>query len=309
MKNTLKEVLNNFFRNFSSTIDLAEELIAARRNPQEILLLLCGRLDALASGSVREGTPSGQSFAHFVTAYGQERRLFKSVSVGDLYYEVAYHQWLLPGTIEKAGRLHRFSRVDDDILSLLIESDIPLTELAAGRFLTKILRTLRHYFRVVPGQPRKKRMSASKSKTLEVIVSALEKGKAGTDSTDAFKRALGHFIDSKIIARILYERFRCEVIHGGTVLIDEGKFFAEKEPYWKPWFSDSYGSFLQVEFPARWLMNLLRKCIEGYRSHLTAKGKLPPGIMFQAFEGDILEYSHLVDADLLPEGGSVKFDI
>ena len=133
MKKALQKVLDTFFRQFSSTAELVDRLIDSREHPQEILLLLCGRLDALASGSVREGEPGAKSFSHFITAHGRRRQLFESISIGDLYYEVNYHRWLLPGALAKAGRLHRFSHIDDGILHLLTESDIPLTRQAVLR--------------------------------------------------------------------------------------------------------------------------------------------------------------------------------
>ena len=63
------------------------------------------------------------------------------------------------------------------------------------------------------------------------------------------------------------------VIHGGHVLIDQEKFFGETEPYWTPLFSEHYGSFLLVEFPARFLASLLHNCIEGYRFILSQRAK------------------------------------
>ena len=87
------------------------------------------------------------------------------------------------------------------------------------------------------------------------------------------------------------------------------QFFGETEPYWTPLFSEHYGSFLLVEFPARFLASLLHNCIEGYRFHLIAKGKVPADILFQVFEGEVLKYARLMDSDLLPEGGPVKFAI
>lgn len=309
MRKIFQKVLDTFFGQFSSTIELAEELIAERKHPQEILLLLCGRLDALASSSAREGEPSGKSFARFVTDYGQRRRLFESVSMGDLYYEVAFHQWLLPGTIEKPGRLYRFSEVHDGILSLLTESDIPLTQQEADRMLAKILKTLRHHFRVAPRQSRKKQTAGTMPHVIETIVNGLKKKKESAESIATLRRALRPLLDSKVIARILYERFRCEVIHGGSVSINEGRFFDETEPYWNPWYSGYYGSFMHIEFPARWLVALMRDCIQGFRRHLTARGKLPLGIVFDGLEGDLMEHAELVDEDFVGNGGPVKFNL
>lgn len=69
MKNIDKE-LDRYFRIFDSSISLVEELIKNKQYPQEVLVLLCARLDALASDAAAEGTPNSQAFSAFVTHYG-----------------------------------------------------------------------------------------------------------------------------------------------------------------------------------------------------------------------------------------------
>jgi len=114
----LAERLDRFFGLFQPTIELAENLIRSKANAQEIVLLLCARLDALASCLAREDQSSRQSFIHMLVNYSGHRGLMQSVSAGDLYYELGYHRWLAEGLIPKPGRLHRFSRLNDPILSL-----------------------------------------------------------------------------------------------------------------------------------------------------------------------------------------------
>jgi hypothetical protein len=115
MKIDLKAKLDNFFDQFSSTRELVNDLIRSRSHPQEILILLCSRIDALASNSAKEDELRQKAFTHFVTIYSGKSRTFESVSIGDLYYEVDYHLWLLPGLLEKAGRIQIFSRLNEPI--------------------------------------------------------------------------------------------------------------------------------------------------------------------------------------------------
>jgi hypothetical protein len=306
MEKSIQKVLDTFFEQFSPTIELVNQLIGSKTHPQEIVLLLCGRLDALASSSVREEDSAAKSFTRFVSTYGQRRKLFESVSVGDLYYEVAYHRWVLPGTLVKPGRLRRFSPVDDGILHLFTESDIPLTHAAADQLLARTLAVLRKHFHATPGKSARKRTLATEREITQILMQGL-KTALSQDSLTLLPKALKPLLSSKTIARILYEKFRCGIIHGGRVLIDGERFFSETEPYWTPLFSEFYGAFLHVEFPAKFLASLLRNCIKGYRHHLTAKGKVPPDILFQVFETDMMTYAQLVDSDLLPGGGPVKF--
>jgi len=108
---------------------------------------------------------------------------------------------------------------------------------------------------------------------------------------------------------LLYERFRCEVIHGATVRIDTRRFFAEQGIYWNPWRSEYYGGFELIEFSAPFLLSLLERCIDRYRQRLLAKGKIPPDIFFRAFPDDVFSGLDFLDQTLLPEGGHVRLRI
>jgi hypothetical protein len=94
MKIDLKAKIDNFFDQFSSTRELVDGLIRSKSHPQEILILLCSRIDALASNSAREDEPRQKAFTRFVTIYSGKSKTFESVSIGDLYYELDYHLWV-----------------------------------------------------------------------------------------------------------------------------------------------------------------------------------------------------------------------
>jgi hypothetical protein len=66
MKRDLTAKLNSFFEQFSSTRELVDELIRSKSHPQEILILLCSRIDALASHAVREDELRQKEFTRFV---------------------------------------------------------------------------------------------------------------------------------------------------------------------------------------------------------------------------------------------------
>lgn len=57
MKSVLEQRLHTFFDLFDSTLELTEDLIASRSHAQELLILLCSRLDALACSSVAINIP------------------------------------------------------------------------------------------------------------------------------------------------------------------------------------------------------------------------------------------------------------
>jgi hypothetical protein len=301
----LDDALNKYFALFGSTEKLASELIRNRKYPVEVLILLCARLDALASEADPKETSSKRAFRRFLTAYSGKNALFDCVSVGELYYELRYHRWLLEGTIPQAGRIHRFSNVDDPTIQLLEDAGLPLTLHDSATLLDTLTRILRSEFRVKPGQPLSKRRISKASELEETIVSAAQKTRLRAISVN-LPKALKSLIDSKKVGTILYDRFRCGSIHGATIILNEERFFSEKELYWEPRYSDYHGSYEFLEFPGQFLLDCLDACINTYSHHLRAKRKLPPDVHFHVFGDDIMAELELLDHELLPEGGAVR---
>lgn len=301
MDRILADGLDQFFSQYLSTQKLVNSLIDAKSNPQEILILLCSRIDALASAAAREAEPSGKSFTGFVKTYSGESELFESVSLGDLYYELDYHAWLMPGMIEKAGRIHTFSALNDPVLRLLVDSEIPLTLKNCQALVRRIQRVLRKHFRVAADQARVKAPLAAAAKIRNAICDEFSRHRDPA-TRHALPKALGPLLDSKTLAQILYTKFRCEAIHGGHIEIDEKRFFAEKHPYWKSVRSEFYGPFQWIEFPAQFLASLLSNCLRNYRKRLENTGKIPPSLHFCIFGDDIFQRLDLIDEFLLPRG-------
>lgn len=305
LRRQLEAGLRSFFGQFAPTLQLVDDLIRAKTHPQEILILLCARLDALASTAAREEMSRQRAFTDFVIAYGGRRKLLSCVSVGDLYYELGYHRWLLPGgLIERPGRIRRFSALNDPMILFLDRSGVALTSDDTGRLLSRIMYALREAFRVMPRQPLTKRQIATTDQVTEAVVSKLKGGRPPV-SGDVLADSLRPVLSSKTVASILYEKYRCGVIHGGNVRLNQAKFFTETELYWEPMHSEYYGGFLLVEFPAQFLAGLCRQCMATYQQHLLAKGKVPPDIHFQAFGDEMFPLIQLLDEELLPETRSV----
>lgn len=285
------------------------DLIRRREHPIEALILLCARLDALASDAAPEGITSKQASRQFLEAYSGERGFFESVSVGDLYYELGYHHWLLEGTIPKPGRLFRFSKVNDPVLHLLEDAGLPLVLKDSKTLLETLMRILERNFHVRPQQRRSKPRTIRAATLKTTILTAAKQTRLRRIAED-LPAALGPLIESKKVSALLYERFRCEAIHGATIFLDEERFFAETNPYWAELHSEYYGSFELVEFPAALLLRYLDHCIAQYRGHLLAKGKIPPSVHFHVFnDDDIFSGLQFLDETLLPEGGDVRLKL
>jgi len=160
-------------------------------------------------------------------------------------------------------------------------------------------------FRVKPGQALTKSQVASVEQVLDSIRSYVGHTHLKRVEEKIIK-SIEPLVRAKTAARVLYEEFRSEVIHGGHVRIDEKKFFSQSSPYWTPYYSDEYGAFYRLEFPARFLRSLLEGSIETYRHHLTAKGVVPAGIHWLVFGEDSAKYLKFMDETSFAEYGAVR---
>lgn len=299
----LTDVLDRFIDLFEPTKRLAERLIAENSNPQEILLLLCARLDALASCVARADRGNHDSFIDLVVNYGGHRDLLQSVSLGNLYYELGFHRWLMDGMLPKPGRVVRFSPLDDPIIELLEQSDIPLTCEAARAFITKLIKCIERNFRCRPGQSLKRATIAK----LGNVDTALQRDftRSRIVEPNALVKAVRPLLRSVTVSELLYRNFRNQAVHGIEVRLDEKRFFREQIPYWQHLYSDYYGSFMLLNFPAPFLLSLLRNCLTTLRRALLEKGTVPPDIHWCLFGHDLGQL-HLLDRDRLPESSTLR---
>ena len=84
---------------------------------------------------------------------------------------------------------------------------------------------------------------------------------------------------------LLYRDYRCGTIHGTRLDVDEDRFFIESEPYFAPYSNVDDEPMLALEYPARYLCDLLEKCIDNYRRVLLESRRLPPDIYFEMYPG------------------------
>lgn len=293
----LKDELDRYFQLFEPTISLVERLIEKRQNAQEVLLLLCARLDAMASCISRDDQSNRDSFTKLVTGYGGERALMESVSAGDLYYELGYHRWLMEGLIPKPGRIIRFSRLNDPMIDLLDQSEIPLTVAAGERLLTRLMRVLERHCRCRPGQPCRKPNTIKPSALTRIIEDDLKRSREY--EADKVSKAIQSLLRSKTIAALLYQNFRNEAVHGVKVDLDERRFFRDQRPYWQLLYSEYYPPFMFIKFSGPFLLSLLRNCLNTLREKWSANGMIPPDVHSYLFHYGLDEI-HLLDSSLIP---------
>jgi hypothetical protein len=300
--------LDSFLQLFIPTLELADRLRDSKTHAQEILALVCARLDGLACSSFAEDYPRKKAFVEFVTSYGGQKQLLQSVSVGDLYADLTYHRWLLEVMIESPGRIHRYSSQDDAFIRFLDRSGVPFTVHDCDRVIRLILTSLRQAFRVSPGQSKLKPPTG----TVEGVVAAVLQGFSGSRRAILAERladSLAPLVKTKTVATILYEKFRSGVIHGAHVQLDNRRFFGLAGVYWNPNYSDYYGPALKVEFPARFLIDLLEHSMLTYGRHMVSTRKIPPDVYFRVFDQDMLDHLPLLDQSAIPDKGIIRLDI
>jgi hypothetical protein len=302
----LSEKVDSFFKLFEPTIQLAERLITENNNAQEVVLLLCARLDALASCIASEDQSNRESFIRLLVNYSGYRDLMGSVSAGDLYYELGFHRRFAESMIPKTGRLVRFSRLDDPIIELLDRSNIPLTLEAAQGLLTRLMRVMTENFRCRPGQALRKPTTA-KPKTITDALTEEFKHSRDLEVRQGVERAIQPLLRTMTVAALLYENFRNPAVHGLKVELDESTFFQSKQPHWRPLYSEHYPPFMFIKFPGPFLLELLRNCMRTVKHEMLAKGKLPPDAHFHVFGTNMGGSTEFLDSELLPKPYGLKF--
>jgi hypothetical protein len=301
---TLEKRIDKAFKTYRDTFALVDELMACRRSSQEIILLICARLDSLANLAFA-GRPQKDAFVKFLVQHSGTRQTFEYISVADLYDFLAYQLWVLPGTVKKPGRLHMFEpRHDERYITFLVQSDLPITWEALSALIKFILRALKQRYRVSPTQSLRRSSVDTCNRVATYLKSTSAMHHKGLyRSAVAAIRPLIHEFSLGVL---LYKRYRSGIIHGYGVDIDESSFFKKDSVYWHTMYR-SYvppGKFLHVEFPAKLLVRVLRESIERYVTQLKTTQKLP-AVLFHELCRFPSELRYL-DERSIPEGRSLR---
>ena len=294
----LGERLDEYFSIFDPTIELAEELISAKTNPLEVLILVCARIDALANATSVAGTPQTRAFIEFLARFSGHKKRFSEISAGDVYMYLSYYSFMAEAMIGSPGRIRVFMREDESIVQFVDRSGVPLTATDCEKLFARGLKALRKHHRVIPGQPHRKPLTCPIPKLNSTLASAL----TSRDTVDEAKiaTALSNYLRDMSLASILYKKVRSGIIHGAEVPINEEKFFKEALPYWEP-YEFEFGEFLMVDFPANFLLNLLKEGLKRLRRQFVASRKISPTIFWSVFADDGLSYLDLLNEDLLED--------
>jgi len=305
-RDDIKQRITEAFAEYRSTISLIEELIGKKTHINELILLVCARLDSLANATCQEKSQKG-NFFKFVTSYSNDRDLIAAVSLPDLHNYFARLLWVLPGMIQKPGRFHLFDQVEDAaIVPLVWKSELPITEEHIGSLLRFVLRIIRATYRAVPGQPRKKKHMRQLPELHKELLDTATSYK--TQKYVKAIEAIGPILKDHMVGNLLYTDYRCAVIHDYGFEVDPDLFFKGTTPYYAI-FSNEYVDYRQfrLHFPAAFLLSLLKACLENYETRLLRTLKLPSTIWFKIC--DAIEESEYLDDSTLGEGRDARLTI
>jgi hypothetical protein len=280
-KRGFKQILDRAFEQYSYTSELLQEWFTNHKNIHEFVILACARLDSLSNLSFPEGAQEN-NFVRFLTTYSTSRRDLEKVSLPELYFFLNFHYWALSGVVSKPGRLHMFEpKRDRDLISLIWNSEIAITERDVGSLIRFFLRQLKKHYRVVPNQS----LNKPSWDTMKSIRKKL-KNAAGNYKNEYYRKAvdlIGPILDKYKLAALLYREYRCGAIHEYRIDLDESEFFTKQEPYWSTIWSDvaEPSRFLKLRFPGSFLLRLLDECVQNFKRNLTNRKKLPADLFFE----------------------------
>jgi hypothetical protein len=302
-----RQILDEVFDHYLSTLRLLDNWLLERKNMQEFVILVCARLDSLTNLAFGE-EKQANNFASFVTKYSKSGQDLEKVSLPDLYRFLKYHECVLPGTISKPGRLHMFDpRRDKDLINLIWRSGVAITEREVGMLLRFFLRHLKQHYRVVPNQS----LNKSSHDTAKSIRNRLQKA-ADSYKNEYYSNAvssIGPILNKYKLAALLYRDYRCGAIHGYRVYLDEQDFFTRREPYWSTIWSEMMepSRFLTLHFPGAFLLRLLEECVRKFKDRLTSRKILPADLFFEF--SDFHDDLHYLDEESIPSGKDLSLNV
>lgn len=136
------------------------------------------------------------------------------------------------------------------------------------------MNALKRKYRVSPHQNTRKKTCAMPHEIVEAIRESIRNA-GGYPQPDV--NSIKSLISPYTVGTLLYRRYRSGASHEWGVELDERDFFNSAAVYWKTVPVHSH-RFLKIQFPAIFLLNLLRRSIDTYKRELLETQKLPWGV-------------------------------
>ena len=286
---TIQDRIDNAL-NIDSTFYLVREFIEERENIQELILIVCARLDSLSNLAFTNKSQR-ENFIGFLSRHSSIKKRIYDISLPDLYYNLSYRLYSMPAIIDTPGRLQILDPLEDEqFVSFLWNSGLAVTEKDMSRLIAFIAKNIQKKYRVTPTQSKRKPSIDTLTNIFNYLVEASKTYRKGLfdDAIQQIKPILKDYS----MGSLLYREYRCKIIHERGVDVDEEKFFQEYLPYFETTYNDYVdpGKFLTLEFPARFLIGLLDSSFKNFVAELKHKMLLPSALFFEICELSELEY-------------------
>ncbi len=276
-ENRLEKSLSHYY----NTINLIDDLLKKKQNAQEIILLACSRLDSLANLQRKNQTGQKNSFIEFLLKFSGCKNFFQKISVGDLYWYIIYYSEISETLlVEKPGRIKRLGKDSEEFLNFIEKSTVPITGKSVRQISLRITKILEKYFRVKPNQKLSKKYTASYNILKDLIVKEFK-----DPSPEVIGESIKNLLERFKIGSIFYERYRCEVIHGFKISVDEKKFFTETKPF-HTIFNYLFGDIYNIQFPGKFLRQILSNSLNTFSNYLKSKKSLPLDLFTEVYNID-----------------------
>lgn len=275
---TILGAVDKFFSRYQNTLTLLDQFLAEGKNHQEFVLLSCARLDSLANLAFADGTQNTR-FSRFLAKHSGLGKQTFAVSVPDLFYYFQHYLWIRTGNIPHAGRIVLYRERDKEYAQFIHDSGIPITETHVGSLLQKVMGRLKAVYRISPTQRVRKSTSAPIQDVVGLVSQAVKD--CASEYSESDVHTVGSIVKSYTLGALLYRRYRSTAIHEWGVQLDELEFFKRKEIYWET-APVHFHRFLKVQFPARVVLNMLKRSIDSYKRELVAIQKLPFGLWVES---------------------------
>ena len=273
--NQFEDELDSFISQFNDTIKIIQEFKAKRSNILDLLTLICARLDGLSMSYAKYGCPNKAAFTNFITSFGGYKDLLYKVSVPNIYSKFAYYYYRMEYLVPKPGRIYSLGRSDDDFITFVHDiEELPLTAQDIGDFLNRLSIIFEAKYRVIPKQPSNKPHMEDSKILLDYILTSLKHSRKYKNYS-SLEKTLEIYLKKFYLSDLLYEEYRNESIHGIGIILNRRRFYKEPLPYWNKTQYRRGGSYYEVEFPAHFLEDLLKNCLNQYKLYLKNKGKFP----------------------------------
>lgn len=298
----------SYFERYEMTLQILRSLCDQMIAPQDIILLACARIDSLANHAVPPGRVSqAEKFVKFLLMHSGHSQILERVSLPDLYASVLVEWWLLPGVVDRPGRLQMFDQIRQrEFVEMYWKSGLPLTEEDLEGVMALIAGEIRRRYRVIPYQSRTK----PQCDAISVVQAALS-GIAAAHRSGLYVAGVAAFkpiIQAHQLAALLYREYRNGSIHGGGVDVDEEMFFEAAKPHWSLMHYEFASSkpIFQVHFPARFLLSVYENCFRGYQKQLLVTQKLPSSIFDAIFPGSGTRHLSYLDQRSIEEAVQLR---